>query len=156
MAGPSRPRALPEPRQTRTSALSHPGALGLRDVIPAGALTSAGVGVGLARAGSLWRAGAQPPGRPLLPASSFKGLRRLREAKPFPRLLRRPCGECSSFRAPRCEAAWGARACGAWEDWDDRAGARRPGARGSQRALRSPLADSVSFGSPNSKSCSRK
>lgn len=27
------------------------------------------VGVGLARAGSLWRAGAQPPGRPLLPAS---------------------------------------------------------------------------------------
>lgn len=39
-ARPSRPRALPESRQTRTSALKRPGALGLRDVIPAGALTS--------------------------------------------------------------------------------------------------------------------
>ncbi|CAM9375358.1 unnamed protein product [Rangifer tarandus platyrhynchus] len=58
------PRALPGPRQTRTSARRRPGALGLRDVIPAGALTSAGVGVCLAGAGSLWSAGAQPPGRP--------------------------------------------------------------------------------------------
>ena len=133
-------------------------------MIPAGALTSAGVGVGLARAGSLWRAGAQPPGRPLLPASLFKGLRRLRAAEQFPRLLLRPRGECSSFWAPLCEEAWGARARETRFPAAavGRIGTTGPGPFGRELEGRGELsslltlADAVSFGSPNSKSCSRK